>query len=115
MSTIGEFKPDHLIADTKIAPLALEIKVKKGQGVLLRGSVLGREETTKTCVLVDSTSLDESKDPFCILTDDVDTTEEVITTGYFTGVYHKEALIFGGDDTVETHENRLRELNLYLK
>lgn len=113
---IGEYKPDGLIVNTKIAPFAKEIKIAKGQGSLLRGTVLGRVTEIGLCVVVDSSKADGSEKPYCILTDDVEVSEttDLVTTGYFTGIFDKASLIFGGSDTVKDHEDRLRELNIHL-
>lgn len=117
MSVIGEYIPDSLIVDTKIAPLAKEIKLAKSQGLVARGTVLGRITATKLCVPVDSTKTDGSQEPYCILADDVDTIQstDIVSTGYFTGIFNSESLIFGGSDTVSTHEAKLRDLNIHLK
>lgn len=117
MSQIGEYIPDSLIVDTKISPLAKEITLKKNQGILLRGTVLGIVTESKLCIPVDSLSVDGSQDPYCILTDDIDTAQDkdIVTTGYFTGIFDKESLIFGGSDTTGTHETKLRDLNIHLK
>lgn len=117
MSQIGEYIPDGLIIDTKISPLAKEVLLKKDQGELKRGTVLGLITTSKLCVPVNSANADGSQEPYCILTDDIDTAQEsdVVSTGYFTGIFDKDSLVFGGSDTVETHETKLRDLNIHLK
>lgn len=117
MSVIGEYIPDNLIVDTKISPLPKEILLKKNQGVLNRGTVLGRVSADGTCVPVDSTKVDGSQSPYCILCDKVDTEKatDVVAVGYFTGVFDGESLSFGGDDNVETHEEALRQLNIHIK
>ncbi len=113
----SEYNPDHLIASTKIAPLAKGIKIEKGLGALARGTVLGRVTETGLCTIVDSSKSNGTEKPYCILTDNVvvDIEKDLVTTGYFTGIFHKDALIFGGDDTPADHEDRLRELNIHLK
>lgn len=116
-NVIGEYRPDNLIVDTKIAPLTKEIKIKKTQGLLVRGTVLGRITDDKACVIVNSENVNGSEEPYCILTDDIDTEKgtDIVATGYFTGIFDKDSLVFGGTDTFEKHEDRLRELNIHLK
>lgn len=113
--TIGKFTPDKLIAGPELAILTTGVTLKAGQGILKRGTVIGLETSTKKGVIVDNSKNDGTEKAFAILTDDVDTTEEVTTTAYTTGVFNKNALIFGGDDKPEDHEARLRELGIFLR
>lgn len=97
----------------------LQIKsvvVKSGQGTLKRGTVVGIITATKKAVKVDSAAADGSQNADCILTDDIDTSGgDVVTTAYSAGTFNRKALIFGGTDTADQHETRLRELGIYLK
>ncbi|KNF08548.1 bacteriophage lambda head decoration protein D [Gottschalkia purinilytica] len=113
---LDEFKPDGLIVDTRISALPKEIKIQKGQGLLLRGTVLGKIKENNLCVILDSTKTDGSQEPYCVLADDVETeVKDVVSTGYFTGIFDKSSLIFGGSDTVDIHEDKLRKLNIHVK
>lgn len=115
--TVEEFNYDELIYDTKIPITTKGITLKTGQGVLTRGTVLGIVTATGQAVAVDSAAADGSEVADCILTDDIDTntTEPVVYTGYASGRFNRKALIFGGTDTADKHEQRLRELGIYLK
>lgn len=115
--TVEEFNYDELIYDTKIPITTKGITLKTGQGVLARGTVLGIVTATGQAVAVDSAAADGSEVADCILTDDIDTNvaEPVIYTGYASGRFNRQALLFGGTDTADKHEQRLRELGIYLK
>jgi len=92
------------------------VTLKQGSGVLKRGTVIGIITATKKGVIVNSANADGSQTANCILTDDVDTTAaDVVTTAYASGTFNRAALIFGGTDTADTHETRLRELGIFLK
>jgi hypothetical protein len=116
----GSVEYDNLVAGTTIPVEIKSVKLKAGQGVLQRGSVLGIISSSKLAVLVDSTATDGSQVADCILTDDVDTgaagaTEDVVATAYTSGLFNRQALIFGGTDTADQHEDTLREKGIFLK
>lgn len=115
-SKIGEYTPDNLVAGHEFPILTKEVIVKGNQGILERGTVVGMVDETKLAVPVDSTANDGSQVPYGILTDTIDTSDgDVVTTCYISGLFNVNALHFGGDDTAETHEAKLRELGIYLK
>jgi hypothetical protein len=92
------------------------VTVAAGQGVLKRGTVVGIVTATGKAVIVNSANADGSQTADSILTDDVDTTAgDVVTTAYAAGTFNRKALIFGGTDTADKHEIRLRELGIYLQ
>lgn len=111
-----QFSYDNLFAGTLHPVDTKSVKLKSGQGVLKRGTVLGIITTGILAVAVDSSHVDGSQTADSILTDDVDTTAgDVVTTAYATGEFNRNALIFGGTDTADDHETRLRELGIFLK
>lgn len=112
---IGKYTPDKLISGGDVPILVSGITLAAGQGILKRGTVVGIESTNKKGKVVDNTSTDGSEKPVGILTDDVDTDSEVTTTMYISGLFNRDALIFGGDDIAEDHELRLRELGIFLR
>jgi hypothetical protein len=116
-STLGEHIPDNLIAGTEIPILVKEIKIAKGQGVLLRGTVVGIISASGLAMPVDKTKSDGTQTAFGILTDTIDTaqTTDIVSTGYVSGLFNSAALIFGGTDTAVDHEAKLRELGIFLK
>jgi len=65
--------------------------------------------------IVNSTNVDGSQDADCILADDVNTAEgSVVAVAYTSGHFNRKALIFGGKDTADMHEAKLRELGIFL-
>ena len=111
----GEYTPDNLIAGLNVPCLITGVKLKEGQGVLKRGTVIGILKTGEA-VAVDKSKDDGSNIPYGILTDDVDTTESIGATVYISGLFNKKALHFGGkDDKASDYENKLRELGVFLK
>lgn len=116
---IGEILPDNLIAGQEFPILIKGVTLAKNQGVLKRGTVLGIVTATGLAKLVDSTKTDGTQNADCILADDIDTgsgaaTTDFKATAYYTGLFNKNALIFGGDDAAN-HEARLRDLGIFLK
>lgn len=111
------YEPRQIIAGTETGAIAKGITLKKGQGVLLSGTVLGVITASGLSVPVDSAASDGSQNPSTVLTDNVDTdkAEDVISTGYETGVFRSDKLVFGGADTLGTHETALRQLGIYTK
>lgn len=68
---------------------------------------------TKECKIVNSANSDGSEVAFCIASEDVDTTDgDVMSVGYIGGQYNGRALVFGGDDTLEDHIAKLREIGI---
>lgn len=116
-STLGEYSPDNLFAGHEMPVLVKGVTLAKNQGVVARGTVLGIATASGLAKPVDSTKSDGTEEPYCILTDTINTDgeEDVKATGYITGLFNSNALIFGGNDTAETHEGKLRELGIFLK
>ncbi len=209
VQNLGSFVPDNLIVDGSIPVLTKAVKLDAGQGILQRGTVLGKitkaigeivgPDTAKgtisevalgkaaklgtytlTCItatdtgesvpavfkvvdpdgirlddatadeeyvgpinftitegtsgfalddefsisvvagdgqykVVNSANVDGSQDADCILADDVNTAEgSVVAVAYTSGHFNRKALIFGGKDTADMHEAKLRELGIFL-
>lgn len=65
--------------------------------------------------VVNSANVDGSQVADCILADDADTaSSDVTAVAYKTGHFNRNALVFGGSDTVEMHEHTLRTLGIFL-
>ena len=113
---IGEFTPDNLIAGLEITPIIKGVVLCKGLGLLPRGAVLGRKDDG-TCALVDSEAEDGSEKPYAILAHDVatDAVKKTAAEVYTTGVFNALALTFGGEDTIEIHEDALRTIGIHVK
>jgi hypothetical protein len=116
----GSVGYDGLIAGTTHPIDYKSVTLKAGQGIVGRGTVLGLITASGLAVPVDSAAVDGSQTADSILTDAVDTgddgaTEDVVTVAYKSGgPFKRQALIFGGDDTAADHEDRLREIGIYL-
>ena len=117
---------DELLAGGVNAEPMTAIIVKAGSGVITRGTVLGRTsqlpETdlyagTPITVPVLSTNTDGSEKPYAILADEVidATTEDVRAAAYLGGEFNRDALKFGGSDTVAQHEVAMRNVGLFTK
>ncbi len=207
VQNLGSFVPDNLIVDGSVPVLTKAVKLDAGQGILQRGTVLGKitkaigeivgPDTAKgtisevalgkaaklgtytlTCItatdtgesvpavfkvvdpdgirlddatadeeyvgpinftikegtgfdvgdefsipvmagsgqykIVNSANVDGSQDADCILADDVDTATSVVAVAYTSGHFNRKALVFGGADTADMHEAKLRELGIFL-
>jgi len=64
--------------------------------------------------VVNSANADGSQDADCILADDVNTTTSIVAVAYTSGHFNRKALVFGGTDTADMHEAKLRELGIFL-
>lgn len=117
---------DNLIAGYVVPLSTVSVIIKSGSGIIKRGTVLGVvsqlgdsdvHHGMYTVKPVDSAQTDGSQSPFAILSDlEIDaTTEDVRATGYVSGEFNRHALIFGGSDTIETHETELRNIGLITK
>lgn len=114
---------DRLIAGMVQPIVTQSIIIEEAVGALFtRGTVLARTgftaDGTWICTIVDSAAAGAAdKIPVGILADEeVDASEgEVRATAYVQGEFNRDALIFGGTDTIATHELALNNTNLYTK
>lgn len=110
-----EFSYDNLFNNINHPVDVKPVKLQAAQGVLKRGTVLGVITASGLAVPVDSTKADGSQTADAILSDDTDTTAaDVVAVAYTSGKFNREALIFGGTDTADKHETRLRELGIFM-
>lgn len=66
--------------------------------------------------LCNASSVDGSEIAKYVLPLDVDTTEEEETVAVWkTGIFNKNALIFGSGDTAAAHEEELRDVNIHMR
>lgn len=118
---LGKTRNQSLFAGTEVTPLTAGIDLAGGQGVLLRGSVLGCVTTADDPAagkykLVDKVSTDGSQTASMILANDTDTGEDgAVSVAYKNGVYRREALIFAEGDGPENHEDELRRYNIHMR
>lgn len=112
---IGEYTSDNLIAGDNVPILTAGITLASGQGILKRGTVIGIVTETGKATVVDKLKEDGSNIPYGILTDDVDTIDEITTTAYISGLFNKNALILNESDDIKNYEVKLRELGIFIK
>lgn len=128
---IGEFKPDSLIAGNEFPILKEGIGLKAGQGVLNRGSLImkcadGAGYIAGSAVTVTTGEGDEAETSaakmtvFGILTDDCDTgtdasADNIPAVCYQTGEYNRKAVIVSKDSEVETYEDDMKVVGIYLR
>ena len=108
--------PDNLIAGYSDV-IAIEVTVASGEGVLGRGSVLGKITASGYYDLVNSAGADDgSRTAAAILAEDIDATDDdVVTTAYIAGEFYQDALTFGGTDAVADHLATLQGLGIILR
>ena len=114
---LGTSKPDNLHAGVEVPLLTKGVKLAANQGVLLRGSVIGIVKESVLGKLCDKSAEDGSEVANCVLVHDVDTTGDsaVMAVAYQSGLFTRGALIFGGDSTVDDHDEELRTVGIYLR
>jgi hypothetical protein len=110
----GEFKPDSLIASADFPILKEAIGLKKGQGVLKRGTLISKDGGAGVIASADKT------DVFGILTDEIDTgiAEEsgnVASVCYITGIFNKDAVIVAEGATISTFADAMRNKSQFLR
>ncbi len=115
VNTAATFTYDPLIGGPIPARLTKNVTIISGAGVLARGTVLGKINASGKYTIVKSTNTDGSQTANCVLAQAIDATNaDVIATVYLRGRFNRSALIFGGTDTADTHEDTLRDLDIYL-
>ena len=93
MAVLGTFDPTSLIADD-LDLQHRQIIVLSGQGVLLRGTVVGVVTASGKAIKSVRTAVDGSQTPTGVLSDDIDATSADVTCNeYETGVFAFEKMI----------------------
>lgn len=99
---------DDLVTDTGT--------LAQGQGVLLRGSLLGLVTATGQWKLAASASTDGSQNPGAILIEDTDTTSAAVPAPvYVAGQFNQDQLTFGAGLTADGVRDYLRGRSIYLR
>lgn len=129
---VGKFAPDSLIASNEFPILKEGIGLKAGQGILKRGSLI-MKGTDKSGYFAGSivkvkngegesaSETEMNLEVFGILTDDCDTgtdasADNIPAVCYQTGEYNRAAVIVSGEDTtIETYENDMKKVGIYLR
>lgn len=119
MQETYEVGADNLFAGTQVQPVvADEVLLDKGiDGVVARGTALGKITATGRYVPVDSTAEDGSAEIVCILAETVTVQADAdrAAPAYFTGEFNRNAIIFGGSDTYEDHLDAARARGIFFK
>lgn len=112
---IGERKYDNLLAGS-ISPIVSKGATLKAGQQYFRGDVLALDADNKA-VLIDSESeVDSVKEPYAILAEDVDATEEDAEAGvYLTGEFNAHALRTSENDEIYDHIIALRNIGIFVK
>ena len=80
------------------------------------GYIYGKQTDTTETYEGGSGSQTDTIGVDCILCEDIDAIDRaVITSGYATGEFNSGAIILPAEKHVETHEQELRKLGLYIK
>ena len=120
---IGTHTPDNLIAGPDVPLLTKGVKIAAGQ-TLKRGSVIGIIDTGETAgqgKLCNKANVGEGQDGSgvakYILSHDITTAADAtaVAVCYQSGLFNREALIFGGESTADDHAEELRSVGIYLK
>lgn len=109
--------PDNLIADINPIVIKSGITLKKGQGILKRGTVLGEVKASKLMVKTDKSVTDGSEIASVVLAETVNTdkTSDVAAVAFKAGCFFSSELIFGGTSKMDDHKSQLRDVNIYTK
>ena len=116
----GEFKPDSLIVSPDFPILKEGIGLKAGYGVLKRGSLIMKGADNAGYIAGTKVDGVEMK-IFGILTDDTDTGTDktagnIPAVAYQSGEFNRGAVVVSGDGaTVDTFEDDLKGINIYLR
>jgi len=107
----SEFIPDKLFAGTAVTPLTGSVELEKGQGILKRGTLIGKSSDGKFCVMG---SNDTNVFPYGVLADEADTTDENInSTVYLTGIFNRSAVFMADEADISDYEYEFRKLSIY--
>jgi len=115
---VGDFKPDSLIVSPDYPILKEGIGLKAGQGVLKRGSLI-MKGTDKAGYIAGTAG--EGLKLFGILADETDTgtdntADNIPVIVYQSGEFNREAVFVSGEGaTVDTYEDDLKGINIYLR
>jgi hypothetical protein len=95
-------------------PKVDDIVIVAAGASLVAGSVLGRITASGKYKLCNSVAVDGSQVPRCVLAEAAAAAAvDVSASVYLSGDYDQNQLVFGGADTVATHRDGLRAMNIY--
>lgn len=109
------YVPDQLIAGP-FQPVTHNITVLSGQGVLKRGTVVGRVTASGKYIKSLAGASDGSQTNIAILADDVDATSaDALGGAYIAGEFNSNAVIFDSSWTVAALHQAGRTLSMFFK
>ena len=87
------------------------------EGEYLKGSILGREDSSDEYKLSDASATDGSETPRAVLGEDITvaTGETANVAVYVAGVFYADKLIFGAGHTIANTRDTLREKGIFLE
>ncbi len=110
----SEFTPDKLFAGLAIPALMGFVEIESGQGILKRGTLIGKSSDGKFYIMGSSEASDIV--PYGILTDDIDTTNEKINASvYLTGIFNRSAVYLAEGADISNYEYECRKLSIYFE
>lgn len=102
-----EYAP--IFGGTEVTALTANVTVSGAAGAIAKGTLLGEKEGKYVAT-------EKGKTASVVLACDVelDGETDVVATVYTRGIFNRSALIVEAGDTVDAHENELREVGIYL-
>lgn len=115
-TNFGSVDNQSFFAGTEVVALTTTITLLTGQGILKKGSLLGKVSASGKYKLVDAANSDGSQVASLVLAEDVDTSSaDINAVAYKSGVFRYGALQVAAGDTVDAHKDELRDVNIYYK
>lgn len=112
----GSVSYDNLFGGPDVEVLTTGVLLASGQGVIKRGTVIGKITASGKGKKTDKANSDGSQIAKFVVAQDVDTTStDAMAVCYKSGLFNRNALIFGGTSTAANHEDELRDVGILLK
>jgi hypothetical protein len=107
---------DNLLAGDLDIVTEEPVIVAGGQGVIARGTALGKITASGKMMILNSNNHDGSQTIYGILGANIDTTlGDTDSFVYLTGEFNQANVIFGGNDNYLTHKSTARTLGIFFK
>ena len=112
----GSVTYDNLMGGPEVEILTTGVLLASGQGIVKRGTVIGKITASEKGKITDKTNSDGSQLAKYVVAQETDTTNgDVMAVCYKTGLFNRDALFFGGTSTAADHEEELRDTGIFLK